>query len=132
MTFSSLFVLVRQKFLGGPLPHTTCVIFSIQIIISYTWGYFVTSSGSLATSSAELGWRARSSPQNPVSPFWKHPHTSMISNYVKRGLLSSPGEEAVQQRWCIFFIRPCTNNVLSLDALACFVAWEHTYILDSA
>ena len=58
-----------------------------------------------------------------LSPILETPLTaSMISNYVKRGLLSSPVRKQYSrdQVAYLFFIA-VAKNVLSLDALACFL-----------
>ena len=58
-----------------------------------------------------------------LSPILETPLTaSMISNYVKRGLLSSPVKKQYSrdQVAYLFFIA-VAKNVLSLDALACFL-----------
>ena len=65
-----------------------------------------------------------------LSPILETPLTaSMISNYVKRGLLSSPVKKQYSrdQVAYLFFIA-VAKNVLSLDALACFLRLqERTY-----
>lgn len=68
-----------------------------------------------------------------LSPILETPLTaSMISNYVKRGLLSSPVRKQYSrdQVAYLFFIA-VAKNVLSLDALACFLRLqERTYPLE--
>ena len=70
-----------------------------------------------------------------LSPILETPLTaSMISNYVKRGLLSSPVKKQYSrdQVAYLFFIA-VAKNVLSLDALACFLRLqERTYPLEKA
>lgn len=70
-----------------------------------------------------------------LSPILETPLTaSMISNYVKRGLLSSPVRKQYSrdQVAYLFFIA-VAKNVLSLDALACFLRLqERTYPLEKA
>ena len=70
-----------------------------------------------------------------LSPILETPLTaSMISNYVKRGLLSSPVRKQYSrdQVAYLFFIA-VAKNVLSLDALACFLRLqERTYPLGKA
>ena len=59
---------------------------------------------------------------------------SMISNYVKRGLLSNPVKKQYSrdQVAYLFFIA-VAKNVLSLDALACFLRLQQrTYPLEKA
>lgn len=59
---------------------------------------------------------------------------SMISNYVKKGLISSPVKKQYSrdQVAYLFFIA-AAKNVLSLDALACFFRLQQrTYPLDQA
>jgi hypothetical protein len=70
-----------------------------------------------------------------LSPILETPLTaSMISNYVKRGLLSNPVKKQYSrdQVAYLFFIA-VAKNVLSLDALACFLRLqERTYPLEKA
>lgn len=70
-----------------------------------------------------------------LSPILETPLTaSMISNYVKRGLLSSPVKKQYSrdQVAYLFFIA-VAKNVLSLDALACFLQLQQrTYPLEKA
>ena len=59
---------------------------------------------------------------------------SMISNYVKKGLIASPVKKQYSrdQVAYLFFIA-VAKNVLSLDALACFLRLqERTYPLEKA
>ena len=141
IAFQQLIRVGQTEFLGA-LPRHMCDIFHPDRGIVEHWGYFVTSSRLIfATSSAELTWVAESvSPQQSstwatLSPLPETPLTaSMISNYVKRGLLSSPVKKQYSrdQVAYLFFIA-VAKNVLSLDALACFLRLqERTYPLEKA
>ncbi|MGM9548396.1 MAG: DUF1836 domain-containing protein [Faecousia sp.] len=70
-----------------------------------------------------------------LSPLQENALTaSMISNYVKRGLLSNPVKKQYSrdQIAYLFFIA-VAKNVLSLDALACFLRLQQrTYPLQQA
>ena len=54
----------------------------------------------------------------------------MISNYVKRGLLSSPVKKQYSRDHVAYLSSsPWRRNVLSLDALACFRGFRSAPIL---